>query len=137
MSIPEWIGKGKEFYAKIPTEALFGAVLVLSSILCFSLGVLAGKDIAATPERAGFAVVDASVPQQGFRVGSSYGKAVEEPLPGIPEGGQYVASKNGEAYYLPWCSGANRIKEENKIWFASKEEAEGRGYRPAKTCKGM
>lgn len=51
--------------------------------------------------------------------------------------GNYVASKNGSKYHLPWCSGAQTISEENKIWFGTKEEAEGRGYAPAKNCKGI
>ena len=51
--------------------------------------------------------------------------------------GGYVASLNGSVYHLPWCSGAERIKEENKIWFNSKEEAERAGYRPAQNCKGL
>ena len=28
-------------------------------------------------------------------------------------GGQLVGSKNGTKYHYPWCSGAERIKEEN------------------------
>ncbi|OGZ08092.1 MAG: hypothetical protein A3D65_06265 [Candidatus Lloydbacteria bacterium RIFCSPHIGHO2_02_FULL_50_13] len=51
--------------------------------------------------------------------------------------GAYVASKKGEVYYLPWCGGVKLIKEENKIWFATKEDAEQKGYRPAANCKGM
>lgn len=51
--------------------------------------------------------------------------------------GAYVASKNSDKYHLPWCSGAVRISEENKIWFASKEEAEAAGYTPAGNCKGI
>lgn len=51
--------------------------------------------------------------------------------------GLYVASKNGAKYHLPTCSGAKRIKEENKIWFNSKQEAEKAGYEPAKNCKGI
>jgi len=51
--------------------------------------------------------------------------------------GVYVASKNGGSYHLPWCSGAKRIKEENKIWFGSKQEAEKLGYKPAGNCKGL
>jgi len=50
---------------------------------------------------------------------------------------QYVASVKGSKYHFPWCSGAGRINEENKIWFASKEEAEKAGYEPAKNCKGL
>ena len=51
--------------------------------------------------------------------------------------GKYVASKNGTKYHLPWCSGAQTISEINKIWFETKEEAENRGYTPAKNCKGI
>ena len=50
---------------------------------------------------------------------------------------KYVGSKNSDKYHLPWCSGAARIAEENKVWFASKEEAEAAGYTPAANCKGI
>ena len=53
------------------------------------------------------------------------------------EQGNYVASKNGSKYYLTNCSGANRIKEENKVWFETAEEAKDEGYGPAKNCKGL
>jgi len=51
--------------------------------------------------------------------------------------GEYLASKNGSKFYLPWCSGAEKISEKNKIWFKTKEEALNRGYLPAKNCKGI
>ncbi len=51
--------------------------------------------------------------------------------------GSYVASKNGSVYHLPWCSGVSRMKEENKVWFDSKEDAENAGYRPAANCPGI
>jgi len=50
---------------------------------------------------------------------------------------KYVASKNGSAYHYPWCPGAQKIKETNKIWFISKEEAERAGYKPAGNCPGL
>ena len=53
------------------------------------------------------------------------------------EQGDYVASKNGSKYYLTDCSGANRIKEENKVWFDTVDEAKAEGYEPAKNCKGL
>lgn len=49
----------------------------------------------------------------------------------------YVGSKNGTKYHLPWCSGAARINEENKVFFATKEEAERAGYTPAANCPGI
>ena len=48
-----------------------------------------------------------------------------------------VASVTGSKYHLPWCSGALSIKEENKVWFASEEEARAAGYTPAANCKGF
>ncbi|MEK7120782.1 MAG: hypothetical protein AAB840_01690 [Patescibacteria group bacterium] len=55
----------------------------------------------------------------------------------IKAGGAVVASKSGSKYHLPWCSGASTIKEENKIWFDSVEEARKAGYTPAGNCKGI
>jgi len=55
----------------------------------------------------------------------------------VSAGGAFVASKTGEAYHFPWCSGVLRIKEENKVWFETREAAEAAGYRPAKNCKGL
>jgi len=51
--------------------------------------------------------------------------------------GLLVGSKNGTKYHYPWCSGALRIKEENKVWFNSAEEARQAGYTPASNCKGL
>lgn len=51
--------------------------------------------------------------------------------------GSYVASKNGGSYYFPWCGIAGRIKNENKVWFASRAEAEKAGYKPTSNCHGL
>jgi len=48
--------------------------------------------------------------------------------------GNFLASINGKAYYPKDCAAANRIKEENRIWFNTKEEAEAQGYKPAQNC---
>ncbi len=42
--------------------------------------------------------------------------------------GRYVGSKNGTKYYTPGCSGTNRIKPENYIWFQTIEDATLQGY---------
>ncbi|MBM2817710.1 MAG: protein of unknown function with transrane region [Parcubacteria group bacterium] len=49
----------------------------------------------------------------------------------------FVAAKSGTRYYFPWCGGVSRIKEENKIWFASEAEARKAGYTPAANCAGL
>ena len=50
---------------------------------------------------------------------------------------KYVGSKSGAAYHFPWCPGALKIKEQNKVWFQTKEEAEKKGYKPAGNCPGL
>ena len=52
-------------------------------------------------------------------------------------GGKLVASALGGKYHFPWCSGAKRIKNENKIFFNTFEEARSKGYEPAMNCKGL
>ncbi len=51
--------------------------------------------------------------------------------------GEVVASKSGTKYYHPWCSGVSRIKEENKVWFKTIEEARSTGLTPATNCAGL
>lgn len=48
--------------------------------------------------------------------------------------GNFIASVNGKSYYPKDCPSAKRIKEENKIWFNSNEEAETQGYKLAQNC---
>lgn len=60
----------------------------------------------------------------------------ENPVSAITKG-KYVGSKSGSSYHFPWCPGALKIKEENKIWFQTKQEAESRGYKPAANCSGL
>lgn len=57
-----------------------------------------------------------------------------KPAPGAES---VVASKNGKKYHFPWCSGAKRISDANKIIFANSDEARKAGYTPAVNCKGL
>ncbi|MBI2068621.1 MAG: hypothetical protein HYT67_00735 [Candidatus Yanofskybacteria bacterium] len=45
-----------------------------------------------------------------------------------------VVSKNSDKYHFTWCSGAKRIKKENKIWFADEATAQAAGYTKAGNC---
>lgn len=46
----------------------------------------------------------------------------------------FVASKSGTRYYPKTCKAANRIKDENKVYFETKAEAEESGLTPATGC---
>lgn len=102
-------------------------IIVLVGLCAFGLGRLSGvgeggpRLIINVPESASAAAV-------GF---SSTQPAAEESGKGI------VASKSGSKYYLSTCSGASRIKPENKVWFENVAEARAAGYEPAANCEGL
>lgn len=103
-------------------------VLVLVALIAFGLGRQSVGEVG--PESQAEAI--RSVPAEA-KTGTPETAATIEELPSM----FYVGSKNGTVYHLPHCSGAKRIKEENKITFDTKEEAEAAGYRPAANCKGI
>lgn len=106
------------------TDVLFVLVLVLLGVSSFGLGRLSALE----NQQSTVAVC----PSQSLT-----SKAAAHQAQAPTTQGQYVASKNGSVYHYPWCSGAQRIKEENKVWFTTKNAAEGAGYRPAANCKGL
>jgi hypothetical protein len=56
----------------------------------------------------------------------------DEPTPVPAQQGQFVASKSGAKYHpVTGCSYADRIKEENRIYFNTAKEAESAGYEPS------
>ena len=142
MTISEDQVQGKAYFKGIPSDVLILAVIVLSSSLAFGLGILAGKDMAKTDGKDGFWIEQLpETAQKGGGGPASALSAVEAaPVPKEPVilGPQvYMASKNGTKYYLPTCGTAKRIKEENRIWFATKEEAQSAGFGPAANCPGL
>lgn len=47
----------------------------------------------------------------------------------------FFASNRGEKYYSVGCSAGKTIKEENRIYFNTEEEAERAGYTKSTNCK--
>lgn len=47
---------------------------------------------------------------------------------------RFVASKTGTKYYPPDCGGISRIKAENRVYFATEQEAQDKGYTRTTTC---
>ncbi len=108
-------------------DTFIAFLLVLVAVISFGLGQLSEKTTNAT------VLPLSSTESVQAAVGTVKILAPEEQK--VAE--QYVASKSGKKYHLPWCSGAANIKESNKIWFDSKAAAEAAGYTPAANCKGM
>lgn len=115
-------------------------IIILTSSLMFGLGLGIAKEIEAPPTNEFWIenLVSRQAPPSpatGETITPAQAPAAAVKAP--PSGGAYVGSKTGTTYYLPWCGSANRIKEENKVWFSSKTEAEAAGYKSASNCKGI
>lgn len=111
--------KGKQYlYNALSGSVLTFILILLVGVASFGLGRLSAVDSPFSPLYNRIALI-------------------EEQSIALALGGKFVASKNGSAYYFPWCSGVERINTSNMIWFDSREKAEKAGYAPAKNCKGL
>jgi hypothetical protein len=145
MTITELTGGGKRAIDRIPRTWLFIGIVILSSSASFGLGMLEGRQgsdenaltiselATTTPPES----VTTMAPKPAVYATSPQPAAAAAAPTTLPAGGQFVASKNGTKYYFPWCGTVKNIKEENKIWFQTREEAEAAGYEPASNCKGL
>ncbi len=110
---------------------LLPAVLVLVGLTAFGLGRLS-----ALGERGEGLVI--RLPDGSVQTAAAYAATTPAKVAAAPAtSGTYVASKSGTKYYLPSCSGAGRIKEENKVWFETVAEAQAAGYTAAANCPGL
>lgn len=127
------------FFKSLSPFVLGAVIFVLGAVLSFGLGRLSAQESASSkvsfhkeglitdncPEFVNSAQASVSINEN------------EEINTSLTSEGLLVGSKNSDKYHFPWCSGAQRIKDENKIWFASVDEAREAGYSPAGNCKGL
>ena len=127
-----FLAKVKNWFTPRENELFLAATIILVALISFGLGRLS----AFRSEKFPIQFIE---PQN--QEGRVLGAVTPPPAVNsakVETGDKlYVASKNGSAYHFPWCSGAQRIKEANKIYFSSREEAEKAGYRPAANCEGL
>ena len=138
VSIKEILKKCKSFFSLVDNKDIFLVlIIILSSLASFGLGRLSKIEESRSPIIIENTPVENGTSSPGSKINLLQEASVIKA--GLPAqaGGGYVASKNGTKYYLPWCGGAQKISEKNKITFASKEEAEKAGYQPAANCKGI
>ncbi|MCA9360602.1 hypothetical protein KC730_01785 [Candidatus Kaiserbacteria bacterium] len=113
-------------------DAFFTAVLlVLISVLSFGLGrqsVVGEKGGPAPSAPAGVTITQS--PKNIENKASIGNTSTEKSV-------KVVASKSGTKYHLLTCSGANQIKEANKVYFDNVELAKAAGYTPAANCPGL
>ena len=114
------------------SDILLGITVALISLISFQMGRISVIWSPKTPVKV---ILPAeSKPEAGT---PSVTKGDKPSAPAVTEEIGVVASKNGSAYHLPECSGALKIKAENKIVFRTREEAERAGYHAAGNCPGL
>ena len=69
-------------------------------------------------------------PEEAIKAGYSPCKICNPPT----KSAAFVASKGSDKYHVPTCRYVGKIKPENLVSFATKEEAEKAGYSPCKVC---
>jgi len=115
-------------------ESLFLVmIIVLVGLSSFGLGRLSVLEDTKEPIRIGEIELN-SLPA-GAYLSLEKNKKDSQIEPEIS--GVVVGSKTGSKYHFPWCPGSNQMKEENKIYFDSVEDARKAGYTPAANCKGL
>lgn len=109
--------------------------VVLVGMLCFEAGLLQGKIGEKTPLTISIPPVseESVVPVPSIQNEGGVPESSVQPVVARVEKANcvFVGSKNSNKYHLPSCAAAKRIKPENRVCFASKEEAEKRGYVPS------
>ena len=122
----------EKFKSAIRDDGVFTvAVLLLVGVTSFGLGWVSVAPEAPSTQSAAVIMTKGTETSSQTAL-ESQKMTVEGEEQALP--GKYVGSKNSTKYHLPWCSGAQRITEANKIWFRTEEEAKAAGYTPAANC---
>lgn len=124
-------------FGRIPKDVLVLVVVVLAAVAGFGTGLLAGREGAQTKDQLWIENLPMEERQPAPQAKAPAQAAAAVTAIPAATTGTYVAAKTGSVYYLPTCSGVKRIKEENKVWFQTKADAEAKGYQPAKSCPGL
>ena len=130
------LNKIKSFWKANQRDLYLAALVFLMSVASFGLGRLS----AIWPEKEPIVIEnhESGIMNQG-NDGSDQSAPILDSRFQILDSaqGNFVASRNGSSYHLPDCPGAKQIKEENKIWFQTADEAKRAGYKPAGNCPGL
>jgi hypothetical protein len=116
-------------------DILVVIIVILVGLGSFELGRLSKQNTSS-----GIKIeYPAEVTSQSANVISAIGSAPKM-APSIKEltsgtGKKFFASNRGTKYYSLGCSAGKSLKQENRVYFNTKEEAEKAGYELSSSCK--
>jgi len=125
LTILHWIEseKGKDIMVVI--------IVILVGLGAFELGRLS-KGTASTGIKIQY---PNGTIVEGANVISSTTSAKKVSAVNNSTGKTFFSSNRGTKYYSLGCSGGKTIKQENRVYFSTKEEAEKAGYELSSSCK--
>lgn len=127
----------KDRAGSLKKHIFMGLLIVLTAVGSFGLGRLSFYKSEKTSPEILFFDSRASAVLSLDKIDNLNNEKILGAEKNVPENSIVVGSKNSDKYHYPWCSGAKRIAEANKIVFSSIEEARKAGYVPASNCKGL
>lgn len=128
--VSEFLQKVKSLYKEKQSDLYVAALIFLVGMASFGLGRLS----VLWPQKEPIRIEE---PQNLSNTSAPVRSFANSSELAVKPKGKYVASKFGTSYHYPWCQGALKIKEGNKLWFETKEEVEQAGYKPAGNCEGL
>ena len=122
-----------EDFAARHYRILFTLLLIAIVILAFYVGILQGKQSMGNSVILSCSddILSAQALSEPTIPSPATLKNTITPISTSSATGMYAGSKNGTKYYTPGCSGLDRIKPENLIWFKNEEDARLQGYTAA------
>ncbi len=119
----------KEFCNKIMLWATKGHIfIILLLILSSSSAFFLGRLSSIFDQRPVFEIKDVN-DNFVFNNGNTTEKAINTSTSTI------VASRKGKKYYFIWCKSVSNIKDSNRRYFKTEEEAKAAGLSLANNCK--
>ncbi|KKT20091.1 MAG: hypothetical protein UW02_C0001G0004 [Candidatus Nomurabacteria bacterium GW2011_GWB1_43_7] len=130
--------KIKQFLeSKKGKDILIVLIIILVSLGSFELGRLS-KEASSSGIKIEYATQgQEQTPNQANAVSATENTnpaAVPSPTPKNSEENYFFASNRGNKYYPAACSAGKNIKQENRVYFATREEAEKAGYELSSSC---
>lgn len=122
------IAKLREFVKSYGYDVFVVLCIGLIAVTSYNLGKI--QAFKKTPIEVGEADIFNSLTAEA-------GQTPATSSPSVPRDQRVVASKKSDSkvYHFTWCSGAKRIKEENKLWFETEAAAQVAGYTLAGNCQ--
>jgi len=128
----------KEFWLKYEQKIILLFGLILVAAVSFEMGVLKGENYQKSPLIIEKPADCNNTPNATQDSQKTQNLTSEKPSTTIgeevPKNCQFVASKTSDKYHKSTCGWAKRIKAENKVCFATEQEAIDKGLKRAGCC---